>query len=114
MRKKLKNTVIIVALSILLVLALITINTSRSITVNVGITLRTIANNIFKNTKDGWASSEVKLIPNVSGLRFEDPDIVRGVEYKYSIQAVDKHGLVSRKTDSSSQLLPKIEPEVKE
>ncbi len=64
--------------------------------------------NVYKSVKDGWSSSSVKLIPNVTGLRFEDPDVVRGVEYRYSIQAVDKYGLASPKTEELSQLLPTI------
>ncbi|MEA2049320.1 MAG: hypothetical protein U9O56_01105 [Campylobacterota bacterium] len=62
--------------------------------------------NIYKTTKDGWNSSEAKLIPNVSGLRFEDNDIVRGVNYQYSIEAVDIHGIKSLKTEEVSQKLP--------
>ena len=64
--------------------------------------------NIYKRVKDGWSSSQEKLIPNIKELRFEDPDVVRGVEYSYSIQSVDKHGLVSKKTDEISVKLPKI------
>ena len=64
--------------------------------------------NIYKSVKDGWRSSESKLIPNVTGLRFEDPDVVRGIEYRYSIQSVDKHGIVSPRTAELSQLLPTL------
>lgn len=66
---------------------------------------RAVSYNVFKVTQDGWASSEAKKIPGVVDLRFEDPDIVRGVVYKYSIQAVDEHGLVSEKTKESSMEL---------
>jgi len=69
---------------------------------------RVVSFNIYKKTKDGWTVSEEKLIPNVSGLRFEDPDVVRGVEYSYALQAVDKNGLVSVKTDEVTSMLPKI------
>jgi len=69
---------------------------------------RTVSYNIYKLSKENWITSNEILIPNVTGLRFEDPDIVRGVEYSYRLQAVDKHGLISDVTDKSSQMLPKI------
>ena len=69
---------------------------------------RATSYNIYKTTKDGWNSSEEKLIPNITELRFEDQDVVRGVEYEYTVQAVDKHGLISEKTNKSSQKLPKL------
>ena len=33
---------------------------------------------------------------------------MRGIEYSYSIQAVDKHGLLSKKTEELSSKLPKL------
>ncbi|MEA2018473.1 MAG: hypothetical protein U9N59_08490 [Campylobacterota bacterium] len=69
---------------------------------------RAVSYNIFKRVKDGWSSSKEKLIPNIREVRFEDPDVVRGVEYSYSIQAVDKHGLTSKQTDEITSKLPKI------
>jgi len=75
---------------------------------------RTVSYNIYKTTKTSWASSKERLIPNVQGLRFEDPDVVRGVEYSYTLQAVDMHGLVSDKTEEVSTKLPKLAKEVKE
>jgi len=69
---------------------------------------RTVSYNIYKTSKKSWATSNEILIPNVTGLRFEDPDVVRGVEYAYQIQAVDKHGLLSKTTDKSTLMLPKI------
>lgn len=69
---------------------------------------RTVSYNIYKISKENWATSNEILIPNVKGLRFEDPNIVRGVEYGYRLQAVDKNGLLSEVTDKSSQMLPKI------
>ncbi|MEA3384181.1 MAG: hypothetical protein U9Q20_05840 [Campylobacterota bacterium] len=68
---------------------------------------RAVSYNIYKSVKENW-NSESKLIPNVTGLRFEDPDVVRGIEYRYSIQSVDKHGIVSPKTFEVSQMLPTI------
>lgn len=69
---------------------------------------RTVSYNIYKIAKEGWASSKEILIPNVTGQRFEDPDVVRGVEYAYKLQAIDKNGLLSETTDKSTLLLPKI------
>jgi len=69
---------------------------------------RTVSYNIYKTSKDNWVTSSEILIPNVSGLRFEDPDVVRGIEYGYRLQAVDKNGLLSETTDKSTLMLPKI------
>jgi len=69
---------------------------------------RTVSYNIYKISKENWATSNEILIPNVTGLRFEDPDVVRGIEYGYRLQAVDKHGLLSKTTDKSTLMLPKI------
>lgn len=69
---------------------------------------RTISYNIYKISKDNWMSSKEILIPNVIGLRFEDTDVVRGVEYGYKLQAIDKNGLLSETTNKSTLMLPKI------
>lgn len=69
---------------------------------------RTVSYNIYKISKVSWVTSKEILIPNVTGLRFEDPDVVRGVEYAYRLQAIDKHGLLSKTTDKSTLMLPKI------
>jgi len=69
---------------------------------------RTVSYNIYKTSKENWMSSNEVLIPNVTGLRFEDPDVVRGIEYNYRLQSIDKHGLLSEVTNKSSQMLPKI------
>lgn len=71
---------------------------------------RAVSYNVYKVIKKDWYSTgEEIVIPNIQALRFEDPDIVRGVTYKYSIQAVDKYGLVSDRTKESSLVLPKLE-----
>jgi len=69
---------------------------------------RTVSYNIYKTSKENWVSTNETLIPNVSGLRFEDPDVVRGIEYGYRLQAVDSNGLLSDTTDKSTLMLPKI------
>ncbi|MEA3554702.1 MAG: hypothetical protein U9R39_09950 [Campylobacterota bacterium] len=69
---------------------------------------RAISYNIFKSEKSGWNSKDERVIPNIEGLRFEDPNVTRGIEYSYRIQAVDKHGLLSKKTEELSSKLPKL------
>lgn len=69
---------------------------------------RAISYNVYKTTSTGFFSKKVEKIENIQGLRFEDRDIVRGVEYKYSIQAVDNNGLVSEQTNETSLTLPKL------
>ena len=39
--------------------------------------------------------------------RFEDTDVLSGVEYKYSVQANGEFGLVSDRTDEASLTIPK-------
>lgn len=70
---------------------------------------RVVSYNVYKVIKKDFWSSEEIVIPNIEALRYEDPDIVRGVTYKYSIQAVDKYGLVSDRTKESTLTLPKLE-----
>ena len=70
---------------------------------------RTVTYNIFKKSKSGWISTaKDTVIPNVSGLRYEDHDVVRGVEYTYSIEAIDEYGLISKRSDSVTSKLPKL------
>ena len=68
---------------------------------------RAVSYNIYKTIKRGIFDSETKVINNVRGLRFEDSDIIPGVEYKYAIEAVDRFNLVSAKTSSASLFMPK-------
>lgn len=69
---------------------------------------RAVSYNIYKTTKTGFFSKKIEKLENIQGLRFEDRDIVRGVEYKYSIQAVDQYGLLSEQTKETSLVLPKL------
>ena len=70
---------------------------------------RAVSYNIYKRVDKGFfASEEAKIIKGIKDLRFEDGDIVRGVTYKYAIQAVDENGLVSQKTPEVSLTFPKI------
>ncbi len=75
---------------------------------------RAVSYNVYKSEQRGWNLSKAKLIPNIIGLRFEDLNVVRGVEYRYAIQAVDANGLVSLKTKPLSSMLPKLDKQIKE
>jgi len=70
---------------------------------------RVVTYNVYKKTKTGWTTSKEKRITNINALRYEDPDVVRGVEYTYSLQAVDKYGLVSKRTEEIRAFLPELE-----
>ncbi|MEA1914965.1 MAG: hypothetical protein U9N30_06590 [Campylobacterota bacterium] len=70
---------------------------------------RTISYNIHKTIQENWISSKSITIKGISDLRYEDRDIVRGVAYKYSIQAVDQFGIMSEKTNATELVLPKLD-----
>lgn len=63
---------------------------------------------VYKTVKEGFLSSKTIKINGINELRFEDRDIVRGVEYTYSIQSIDENGIPSDKTDTVSLTLPKL------
>lgn len=75
---------------------------------------RAIKYNIYKSVNNSWADKELKVIKNLTGLRFEDKDVLRGVEYRYSIQAIDKYGILSEKTAELSSMLPKLQQTTKD
>lgn len=62
---------------------------------------------VYKRIKENFFQSKTFKYNNITGLRFEDVDILPGVEYQYSIQAVDKNGIVSNKTDETTLIIPK-------
>jgi fibronectin type 3 domain-containing protein len=68
---------------------------------------RAVSYNVIKTVQEGYFSSKETIIPNVEGLRFEDADVVRGVTYEYALEAVDANGLVSKRTSSTSIILPR-------
>jgi len=70
---------------------------------------RAVTYNINKRTKESFFQYSEKEIKDVKGLRFEDPDVVRGVEYSYEVEAVDQFGLVSKKTKPAALSMPKLE-----
>jgi uncharacterized protein len=69
---------------------------------------RAISYNVQKRIRLNFFEYKTLNFNNINDLRFEDTDIVSGVEYKYSIQANDEFGLVSERTDETSLTLPKL------
>jgi uncharacterized protein len=69
---------------------------------------RAISYNVHKRIKLNFFEYKTVKFNNINALRFEDTDIVSGVEYKYSVQANDQFGLVSEKTDEASLTLPQL------
>ena len=69
---------------------------------------RAVSYIIHKTIKENFFKSKTIKYENITGLRFEDKDIVRGVEYSYSIQSVDEFGIVSEKTNNTELVLPKL------
>lgn len=69
---------------------------------------RTVSYNVYKTIKDGFFDKKTIKITGIDALRYEDKDIVRGVEYSYAIQAVDEFGIASEKTAPTELVLPKL------
>lgn len=69
---------------------------------------RAISYNVQKRIKLNFFEYKTLKFNNISDSRFEDTDIVSGVEYKYSVQANDEFGLMSEKTDEASLTLPQL------
>jgi len=63
---------------------------------------------VRKTIKNGLFNSKTIKFEGIHTLRFEDKDIVRGVEYSYTIQAVDENGILSKITDEAQLILPKL------
>jgi fibronectin type 3 domain-containing protein len=69
---------------------------------------RAVSYIIHKTIKESFFKTKTVKFEGINGLRFEDKDIVRGVEYSYSIQAVDKFGIESSTTNKTELVLPKL------
>ena len=67
---------------------------------------RAISYNVHKRVKKNWFLSDTVNFKNVTSLRFEDHDILKGVDYYYSVQAVDEFGILSSKSDEAKLALP--------
>jgi fibronectin type 3 domain-containing protein len=48
-----------------------------------------------------------KVFTGVQGKSFNDTDVVRGVEYKYNVVAIDKYGLASKSSENTIIEMPK-------
>lgn len=68
---------------------------------------RAVSYNIIKTIKESFFKSKTVKIEGITSLRYEDKDIVRGVEYKYAIQSVDQFGIASEMTNETALILPK-------
>lgn len=63
---------------------------------------------VYKTIKEGFFKAKTIKFQGINALRFEDKDIVRGVQYSYAIQAVDKNGIHSEITKETELVLPKL------
>ena len=69
---------------------------------------RAVSYNVKKRIRLNFFEYKTINFNNINDLRFEDNDILSGVEYKYSVEANDEFGLISNKTDETSLTLPKL------
>ncbi len=60
---------------------------------------------VYKKTKD-WFSKPIR-VTGIKGNSFVDNDIIPGIEYSYSIAAIDRFGIESEPTDETQLLLAK-------
>ncbi|PLY07702.1 MAG: hypothetical protein C0625_04915 [Arcobacter sp.] len=68
---------------------------------------RAVSYNVFKTIKENFFKSKTIKFEGITNLRYEDKDIIRGVEYSYAIQSVDEFGIVSALTNKTELVLPK-------
>ena len=74
---------------------------------------RAVSYNVYKTVKENLFQSKTKIFKSVNDTRYEDSDILRGIEYKYEVQAVDTNGLLSKKTTALLLSMPLLTKEVK-
>lgn len=70
---------------------------------------RAVSYTVYKTVKETFFKQKTTKFENIKALRFEDADIARGVEYSYSVQAVDENGIVSEITNNTELVLPKLQ-----
>ncbi|MFY9069158.1 fibronectin type III domain-containing protein [Aliarcobacter butzleri] len=63
---------------------------------------RAVSYNVVKKIKQNFFQYKTVIFNNISGTSFSDSDIVSGVDYKYSVQAIDEFGLVSENSDEKT------------
>jgi hypothetical protein len=70
---------------------------------------RTVSYIVHKKIKEDMFNTKTIKFTNVTDLRFEDKDIIRGVEYTYTLQGVDEFGILSERTNETTLILPKLQ-----
>lgn len=70
---------------------------------------RAVSYIVHKTIKQNFFKQKTISYENINALRFEDKDIVRGVEYSYAIQSVDEFGVRSEITNNTELVLPKLQ-----
>lgn len=68
---------------------------------------RAVSFTIYKTIKNSFFDKKEERITGITDVRFEDNDIVRGVEYNYSLESIDEYGVVSERTNETLLVLPK-------
>lgn len=68
---------------------------------------RAVSYNVYKRIRLNFFEYKTVKYTDIRALRFEDTDIISGIEYKYSIQANDENSLISDKTDEALLTIPK-------
>ncbi|MFW2567522.1 fibronectin type III domain-containing protein [Aliarcobacter butzleri] len=63
---------------------------------------RAVSYNVVKKIKQNFFQYKTVIFNNISGTSFSDSDIVSGVDYKYSVQAIDEFGLASENSDEKT------------
>ena len=63
---------------------------------------------VYKTIKQGFFNSTTSKITGIQDQRFEDGNIIRGVEYLYSLESIDQYGITSEPTEKVSLTLPKL------
>jgi hypothetical protein len=67
---------------------------------------RAIKYNVSKEFSQKW-SDKKEVITGIPSTSFNDTDVIRGVEYKYNVVAIDKYGLSSEDSQSILIKMPK-------
>lgn len=70
---------------------------------------RAVSFNVYKTIKNSMFDTKEERITGITDVRFEDNDIVRGVEYNYSVESVDEYGIISERTNETLLVLPKLQ-----
>ncbi len=63
---------------------------------------RAVKYNVIKKYKD-----KKKVFTGIRGNSFNDSDVIRGIEYKYNVVAIDKYGLASKQSENTIIEMPK-------